>query len=95
MHGVLGRTRARPGARELTDMSTTTLTRTTVTATTATARRVAVPVCSYPCSNEYAANFANVATAIPATASSVKWHRKDMAAKKAMHATARRGDRLP
>ena len=76
-------------------MSTTTLTRTTVMATPAETRRVAVPVCSYPCSNEYAANFATFATAIPATATSVKWHRKDMAAKKAMHATARRGDRLP
>jgi hypothetical protein len=76
-------------------MSTTTLTRTTVMATTAVTPRVAVPVCSYPCSNEYAANFTTFATAIPANAMSVKWHRKDMAAKKAMHATARRGDRLP
>ena len=74
-------------------MSTTTLTRTTVMATTAVTPRV--PVCSYPCSNEYAANFAGFATAIPANATSVKWHRKDMAAKKTMHATARRGDRLP
>ena len=76
-------------------MSTTTLTRTTVTATTAVTARVAVPVCSYPCCNEYAANFVGRATAIPANATSVKWHRKAMAAKKAMHATARRGDRLP
>ena len=76
-------------------MSTTTLTRTTVMATTAVTPRVAVPVCSYPCSTEYAATFATFATAIPANATSVKWHRKDMAAKKAMHATARRGDRLP
>ena len=76
-------------------MSTTTLTRTTVMATTAVTRRVAVPVCSYPCSNEYAADFAGFATAIPANATSVKWHRTAMAAQKAMHATARRGDRLP
>jgi len=76
-------------------MSTTTLTRTTVTATTAVTPRVTVSACSYPCSNSYAANFTSFATAIPANAMSVKWHRKDMAAKKAMHATARRGDRLP
>ena len=76
-------------------MSTTTLTRTTVTATPATTRRVTAPACSYPCSFEYATSFASVATAIPANATNVKWHRKDMAAKQAMHATARRGDRLP
>ena len=76
-------------------MSTATLTRTTATATTAMATRVAVPVCSYPCTSSYAATFATFANAIPANATSVKWHRKDMAAKKAMHATARRGDQLP
>ena len=76
-------------------MRTSTLTRTSVTASTAVTPRVTVPVCSYPCSFEYATGFASTATAIPATAMNVKWHRKDMAAKKAMHATARRGDRLP
>ncbi|MFM7063861.1 MAG: hypothetical protein ACKO04_10290 [Actinomycetes bacterium] len=72
-------------------MSTTTRTRTCVTAPSAVTLRVTAPACSNQCSAAYATSFASVASAIPAAATNVKWHRKDMAG---MHATARRGDRL-